>query len=187
MQYKKRFEEAEKLAHLGHWEWNFMTDSVVWSDEVFRIFGEVPQSFMPTFERFMSYLVPEDQLKMQESVSRAIESKTSYQFNYMIERKNGQIRYLKSLGQAKYDEEGKPISMLGTVLDITMQHKMEQKLKSLSDIIENSINEVYVFDPKSFYFIYVNDAAQKKTGYTFEEMKGMTPLDIKTRYTRQSF
>ena len=85
MQVNKAYEDAEKLAHLGHWTWDMLTNSVLWSDETYRIFGEIPQSFLPTFERFMSYISPENQLKMQDSISLVIESNDSYQFNYFIE------------------------------------------------------------------------------------------------------
>lgn len=187
MEENERFQEAIKLVQLGHWEWNILTNSIAWSDEIYHIFGEDPQSFNPTYDSFLSYLSEEGQISLQKAVTDALNNKSHYSFIHKIHRKDGTECYVQELGQAKYDADDRPISMIGTVLDVTKQHEMEQKLKSLSDIVENSINEVYIFNPKSLYFTYVNDSVLKKLGYTVEEMKGMTPLDIKTNYTMQSF
>lgn len=71
--------------------------------------------------------------------------------------------------------------------DITEQQKKDEKLDSLAYIVDNSMNEIYVFDAKSLLFTYVNCSALKNIGYTREEMQGLTPVDIKPLYDQQSF
>lgn len=61
------------------------------------------------------------------------------------------------------------------------------KLQSLGAIIDNSMNEVYIFDVESFKFTYVNNEAKRNIGYTLEEMLCMTPVDIKPNHTMQAF
>ena len=53
---KEQLSELEKITHMGIWYWDIKTNEITWSDEVFRIFGEEPQSFQPTYELFLSYL-----------------------------------------------------------------------------------------------------------------------------------
>lgn len=187
MQENVYLEEAAKLTQLAYWEWDLLTNTIVWSDEIYHIFGEKAQSFVPTLKRGISFLSPECQLSIQQSFSYAIKNKEAYQLDCEILRRNGQIRYIQSTVQAKFDTDSKPISMSGTLLDVTAQNELENKVKSLSHIIENSINEVYVFNAKNLNLTYVNDSGLKKTGYTFEEMKEMTPADIKPSYTIESF
>ena len=56
MESERRLAEAQKIAHLGNWEWNIVTDELYWSDEVYRIFGLNPQEFGATYDAFLSYV-----------------------------------------------------------------------------------------------------------------------------------
>lgn len=184
---KNQFEEAQKLAHLGSWEWDIQTNEIKWSDEVFRIFGEEPQSFTPTYDYFLSYLCEEGKAALTKAVMNAINHKEAYLFEHNIYRKDGTIRYVQESGNAHFDDQGEATSMIGTVLDITERKEAENQLQSLGHILDNSMNEVYMFDTKNMHFTYVNKEAQKNTGYTFEEMMNMTPLDLKPEYSMRSF
>ncbi|MDX2507420.1 MAG: EAL domain-containing protein [Gammaproteobacteria bacterium] len=121
LQQKKQLEQAQKIAHLGSWEWDIKTNAIKWSDEAFRIFGEQPQSFVPTYERFLSYLYKEERIKLEEAISCAFENKEAYIFIHRINQKGGTIRYVQESGSAQFNEQGTPIAMIGTILDITEQ------------------------------------------------------------------
>ncbi len=74
-----------------------------------------------------------------------------------------------------------------TILDITDLKKAEKKQKLLSNIIDESVNEIYIFNNELLNFLYVNRAACTNLGYTLEEMKRLTPLDIKPSVTPEEF
>ncbi|MBU0720237.1 PAS domain S-box protein [bacterium] len=71
--------------------------------------------------------------------------------------------------------------------DMTVQKDIESRLESLGIILDNSINEVYIFNKEDLHFTYLNKAAQKNIGYTISEMQTMTPVDIKPEYDLKSF
>jgi len=71
--------------------------------------------------------------------------------------------------------------------DYTEQKKIEKKLLTLGNIIDHSMNEIYIFDKESLKFTYLNEGALTNIGYTLDEIKEMTPLDIKPSYTYKSF
>lgn len=71
--------------------------------------------------------------------------------------------------------------------DITELAKAESMNQRLARIVENSINEIYVFDAETLKFIQVNPSACKNLGYTMAELKELTPLDLKAQYTRDAF
>lgn len=78
--------------------------------------------------------------------------------------------------------------------DVTQQKELEkkallqqEKLQNLGYIIDNSINEVYIFNVEDLHFTYINSSAEKNIGYTLEEMKSLTPVDVKKEYTVKSF
>ena len=63
-----RFAEAQQLAHIGSWEWNVRDNTETWSEELFRICGFEPNSFVPSFEKFLDIVHPDD----REKVSRLV-------------------------------------------------------------------------------------------------------------------
>lgn len=76
---------------------------------------------------------------------------------------------------------------LSTHEDITVRKKAETLNLRLARIVEDSINEIYVFDSQTLKFLQVNTSAWKNLGYTIEELYDLTPLDLKPDYTREAF
>ena len=74
-----------------------------------------------------------------------------------------------------------------TYKDMSLKKSIEDRLQMLGLIVDNSFNEVYLFDAKSFKFTYLNNQAQKNIGYTLDEIKELCPWDIKPYHTEQSF
>ena len=72
-------------------------------------------------------------------------------------------------------------------INLTERKQAENLLARLGRILDDSANEIYVFDADSLRFIQVNRGAQQNLGYTLEELKALTPLDLKPEFTPQSF
>ena len=85
------------------------------------------------------------------------------------------------------DESNKPFQYLAIRFDITERKKAEQEKNHLQVTIENSLNEIYIFDAKTLLFTYVNRGAYLNLGYSNAEMKTFTPIDIKPDYTPDAF
>ncbi|MDF1883331.1 hypothetical protein JHD49_05195 [Sulfurimonas sp. SAG-AH-194-C21] len=75
---KNELESMQQIAHIGHWKWDISQDVITWSDEVYRIFGEEPQSFKPTLADFLSYLTSEDQVTLKELIESTMITKKPY-------------------------------------------------------------------------------------------------------------
>jgi PAS domain S-box-containing protein len=116
-----RLAEAQRIAHLGSWEWHVASGELRWSDEVFRILGAPPQSFVPTYARFLDVVHPEDRTRVEEAVDLALRQVSGYDCEHRILRPNGEIRIVRDQGEVTFDDSGAPVSMLGTVMDITEQ------------------------------------------------------------------
>jgi PAS domain S-box-containing protein len=76
------------------------------------------------------------------------------------------------------DEKGEPLYFITTINDITERKKLEKDKFRLLDIVDSSLNEIYIFNPESFKFEYVNKGGLRNMGYSMKEMKKLTPLDI---------
>lgn len=185
--HRRQLEEAQQIAHLGSWVWDIRNNGLEWSDEVFRIFGEEPRSFVPTYEHSLSYLSPEEKIKFEQALQRSMAEKSIYLFEHPIILKSGDVRYVQESGNTLYNKEGEATHIIGTILDITEYKKTTDQLHSFGSIIDNTINEIFIFDAETLRFGYVNRAALHNTGYTLDEMMEMSPIDIKPDYTAETF
>ncbi len=84
--------EAQRMAHLGNWEWDPRTGEIYWSDETFRIYGYEPQSFVPTFERLLEVVHPADRKMLSQALERALYDDRPYDFEHRVVKPNGEVR-----------------------------------------------------------------------------------------------
>ncbi|HEY9810365.1 MAG TPA: PAS domain S-box protein [Halomicronema sp.] len=122
--------EAQKVAHVGCWEFDVSTDQVTWSDEVFRIVGITPGEIMPSFVDFLERVHPEDVKSVKKSLKRVMSEGKPYEFDQRIVRPDGEVRYLAAKGQPIFDQKGKVVKLFGTILDITERKLVEENLRT---------------------------------------------------------
>ena len=77
--------------------------------------------------------------------------------------------------------------VMALVIDITVRKKAEQELKHWAEIFNESLNEIFIFDAATLKFLDVNKGAQINIGYSLDELKGMTPVDIKPDFDEATF
>lgn len=80
-----------------------------------------------------------------------------------------------------------PKRLIGFVEDVTEDTKLRNRLLIMDNIFNQSVNEIYLFDSKNLQFRYVNEAAEKNTGYSHWELTKMTPLDLKLNLLPSQF
>lgn len=140
--------QAEKMAHLGAWELDFIgaeninDNPLRWSDEVYRIFGYEPGSVEVTNDFFFECVHPDDRQKIVDAVSRALAEKRSYEIEHRVIRQDGSERIVLEHADITFDEDGKPLRMLGAIQDITERHEAEQSMleseERFRSLFENS-------------------------------------------------
>ena len=124
----KQLNEAEKITHIGNWFWDIKTGEVKWSDEVYRIFGEEPQSFEPSYELLLSYLEADEQNQLIDTLNNSINNKVTFKFEHKVIRKDARLCYVQESAKAQFNSDGEAISMIGNILDITekKQHELDE-------------------------------------------------------------
>jgi PAS domain S-box-containing protein len=128
--------EAQRLAHLGSWDWNIETNELFWSDEIYRIFGLTPGEFGATYEAFLDSVHPEDREYVIKSVDEALTNSKQYDIEHRLVKKDGEIRVVNERAEVTFDSEGRAIRMIGTVQDITERKKAEQELRKAMEEVE---------------------------------------------------
>jgi PAS domain S-box-containing protein len=127
-----RLAAAQRIAHVGNWDWDIVSNQLHWSDEIYRIFGLTPQQFGATYDAFLSYVHPEDRRFVERSVNEALYEAIPYSIDHRIVLPDGTVRVVHEEAEVALDEAGKPIRMMGTVHDITERKRAEDELRALS-------------------------------------------------------
>ncbi len=130
---EKGLAEAQKMAHVGNWEWEIATDKSYWSDELDRIFGRSLQEPHPTYEKFLSYVHPGDREYVGNTAKKATKGKI-YSIDYRIIRADGEERTVHMQSEVIFDEKNNPVRLKGIVQDITERKKAEEVLAKIEKI-----------------------------------------------------
>ncbi|TAL24946.1 MAG: PAS domain S-box protein, partial [Nitrospirae bacterium] len=124
--------EAQRIGHMGNWDWDIQTNELRWSDEIYRIFGLTPQSFGATYDAFLNSVHPGDREYVKGKVKEALYKMKPYGIDHRIVLPDGLERIVHEQGEVLFNEAGKPIRMIGTVQDITGSKKAEEELLRLN-------------------------------------------------------
>jgi len=122
-----RLAEAQRIAHIGNWDWDIQTNELQWSDEIYRIFGLTPQEFGATYDAFLLSVHPDDREFVNRAVSEALYG-MPYSIDHRIVLPDGTIRFVHEEGKVTFGESGEPVRMFGTVQDITEKKENEARL-----------------------------------------------------------
>ncbi len=132
---------AQRIAHMGNWDWNLVKNELRWSDETYRIFGLVPQAFGATYEAFLSSVHPADRAFVKKSVNEALYEGKPYRIDYRIVLPDGSERIVYAEAEVVFDNAGKAIRMNGIVQDITERKQLEKELRVLNESLEQRVAE----------------------------------------------
>jgi PAS domain S-box-containing protein len=180
---------AQQVAKVGSWETNLKDLTVTWSDETYRIFGIINDGVDMTHEKFLNNVHPLDREKVNQALKDSFKdnNKSHHLIEHRILTKTGIEKVVEERWSIDFDDKGNPLLAIGSCQDITERKKAEEERNSLQITLENSLNEIYIFDEETFKFIYVNLGALRNLGYYDNEIETLTPLDLKPDFTLASF
>ncbi|MBK8488275.1 MAG: response regulator [Chitinophagales bacterium] len=116
---EQRLLEAQKMARIGNWEMDIVTNGMFWSEEVFRILGVKENSIEPTLNDFMKLVVSDDRDTLKTSINRAMEKGQSFLVEYSINQKDGSSKRLACQGQVQMSKKTSGLCLVGTIQDIS--------------------------------------------------------------------
>ena len=195
---RKRAEEAMQksqallnatgqMAKVGGWEFDRRTQSLTWTDEVYRI-HEVAGDYQPTLAAAIDFYTPESKPVIAEAVRRAIEQGEAFDLELQIVTAKGERRWVHAAGEA-HAKDGQIVRVAGTFQDITQRKQAEESLRQSEEqfraMFEVASIGIAQADPQTGRWLRVNQRMCAITGYSEAEMLQMRVPDITHPEDRQ--
>jgi len=178
--------KAQELAHVGHWELDLISNTLLWSDEVYQIFGLEPHEFSGTYEAFLEHIHPDDIEFVNSSYMDSVTQKRGYRTTHRIIRKNGEIGFVEAQCEHELDCYGNVTRSIGSVHDITKEKITQNELMLAYEVIAKMSDGVVITDA-SQRIIKVNESFLKLSGYTPKELVGLTPRVLSSGWHDDEF
>jgi PAS domain S-box-containing protein len=137
---RRRIEEAQRVAHVGSFEWDVEPNVVTWSDELHRIYGIEIGQFGGTYEAFLERVHPDDLLYTKNVVLDAFRRIKPFVYDHRIVRPDGSVRMLHTRGDVIADKGGKPLRIVGSCWDVTELKDTTQNLERALSLLQATIN-----------------------------------------------
>ena len=167
--------EAQHLAHIGSWEWDATTDTVVLSDELLNIFGIERGANKPFLDVLLDRLHTEDQGAARAIIQRSFQDHLPFEFESRILRPDGATRVIHARGKVIVDKNGEVTRMRGTGLDITERKALEDALRESLGLFESLFEyapDSTVLVDEQGRIVRINREAEITFGYSSEELQG---------------
>lgn len=138
---EERMRFTLEAAHFGTWDWNIATGVVQWSENMEKLFGLPPGSFEGTVEAGMESVHEEDRPSVLEALEQAISGNGTYHAEYRRLRADGSYGWIESMGNVTYDDEHRPVRMMGVCMDVTGRKETEAALRITHSDLERRVRE----------------------------------------------
>lgn len=172
--------ESQRIAHVGTWSLDLATNQVVWSEELYKMYGFDSRFPPPPYTEHMKLFTPESWLKLSTALERTRTTGIPYELELETTKKDGSNGWMWVWGGAKTDQGGEIVSLWGAAQDITESKKEKYALKESEEkfryLFENSTVGKSLTLPSGE--INVNMTFCKMIGYTAEELKGKNWREI---------
>ena len=185
---EQQLARAQKITHLGSWEWDFVNGNTTWSDELYRIFGLTPASTPASYKGFMERVHPQDRKVVKKVVQRALRNRQPVvSHDCRIIRPDGSIRRIHGQGEVILDNAGRLISLIGTAHDVTEHRQLDEERARLAMIVESSNDAIFSVSRDDIITSW-NKGAEKIFGYAAREIIGQPIFTIipPERYSERS-
>lgn len=143
--FKESTNQSEIIGKHGNWVWHIDSNIFTYSDNLYRLLGEEPQSFEANFDNFLKFVHPEDVDRLAEELDKMIKNEELPFVSYKIVQKNGTIKYLKAYAKAFYSTDGQK-RLLGITSDITDEIESFLVLEERNLELERNNKELSAFN-----------------------------------------
>ena len=157
------------------------------SSYVERMLGYKVNDWLSTPNFWLTIVHPDDKERAANEAKQIFLSGHNGISQFRWIAKNGKTIWVEAQSSPIHDDNGYPVGMRGVTMDINERIKDEERVQHLGRILESSLNEIYIFDAETLLFTQANLGARKNSGFTLEELKTLTPIDLKPDFSVEEY
>jgi len=178
---RQNLAEAQRLAHLGSWELDLVSNVLTWSDESYRIFEVDPEISGASYETFLNTVHPEDRDWVNRAYTDSVRSKAPYDIVHRLQMPDGRIKYVNEICATYYGEDGTPLRSIGTTHDITERKladaRFENEHTRLRTLVQTIPDMIWMKDTEGV-FLGCNPKIERFYGAKEADIVGKTDYDF---------
>ena len=176
---ERSLSESQRIAHIGSWAYDLRVPAarIVWSDELYRLYGVSSDTFVPTMESLLSLILCEDRSSIQDWVAACASGGKPADIDFRMMLPDGTVRVFRCRGELQCDSDHRPIRMVGTAQDITERRQTEDSLRESEErfhVMANGIQQLAWMANADGSIFWYNQRWYDYTGTTLEETRGWT-------------
>jgi len=130
---EERLRLSQQFANIGSWEWDVVTGTLHWSEQMWILFGLPAESFVLNFENCLERVYPDDRDMLANAINESLNHETIYDIEHRIIWPDGSVHWLRETGNVVRDPGGRPIRMLGLTSNIDQRKLLEQERARQAD------------------------------------------------------
>ena len=177
----ERLALAVRAGGVGTLDYDVVNNRLEWDEQMFRLYGIASEQFGGAYEAWQAGLHPEDKQRGDAEIQLALQAKKEFDIQFRVLWPDGTIRHIRGFASVERDATGQPLRMIGTNWDITAQKHAEEALReseaNFRTFFETLSDVVVVASPEG-RILFANSAASDILGYTPDELRGMSVLDM---------
>jgi PAS domain S-box-containing protein len=170
----KLYKGAQSLSNVGNWVWDLRSNSITWSEELYKIY-ELDPAHTVDYSNLNIFNHPEDADLVKKAMDYSIATGEPHDFYYRIILKSGKLKYVHAKGQVTFNAEGKPNRLFGTLQDVTAiklnENSILEKQNLIQKIADVTPSLIVAFNVETGKYIFINMAIKTLLGYEIDELK----------------
>ncbi|MGY1855725.1 SpoIIE family protein phosphatase [Modestobacter sp. SYSU DS0290] len=163
-----RWDLAIDAAGIGSFDWDLVTDRLVWDDRLLAMFGHDRTDFAGTIEAFLARVHADDVERVQAALQSAVDSCGLYDVEFRAVLPSGQTRWVRGRGRALGDDRGVAVRLIGAAHDTTADRAADARIARVLE----SMSAAFFSLSRDWRFTYVNGEAERLLGRSREELLG---------------
>ncbi len=176
-----RLKEAQRVARIGSWQLDLLTNQLSWSDEVYRMFEIEPEEFGGSYEVFLDLVHPEDRERVNRAYVDSLAHKTPFEMTHRVQFPDGRIKYVHQRWEHSCDAVGVVLRSVGTAQDVTeltqVRLRLESERAQLRTLVETIPDLIWLKDPDGV-FLTCNPRFESFFGAKKADIVGKTDYDF---------
>ncbi len=170
---QRNLAEAQQLAHIGNWELDLISNTLTWSDEIFRIFELDIDKFQPSYEAFLDRIHPGDRKQVNQAYMDSLKNGVPYDLTHRLLMKDGRIKYIHEYCKTQFDDNNRPLFSIGVVQDISERRKIENELIKTAHEWKQAMDSI----DDAIYLVDLDDRIMR-ANKTFYQLTGLQPEQV---------